>query len=138
VLLPLWKTIGLVLILFPALTLARESMAPYSLQATPSICVAREPEDSCNMQLNIQWQGPMADEVCLHLAQNDEPLQCWQRADEGQLMLAFHSAEDVTLQLLNAADGTVLQQISISVVSRDVRRDVRDTRRRRRHIWSIL
>jgi len=139
--LPLWNRFALMLTLLPALAFADrigdetgfESVPVYSLQAMPTICVTRDSEEVCTMQLEIRWRGPTTNTVCLHGADSNVPLRCWQDKDEGQVNLAFRSANDVTLQLLSA-DGLVLRQVSISVVSRDVR----DTRRRRRHVWSIL
>ncbi len=124
---------GFLVALMPACLLGAETSRNYTLEVQPSICVTHGSDEPCQMQLTVAWQGESHD-VCLHIAGSDTALHCWESTSQGSVELAFHSADDITLQLVRASGGQVLQETQITVVSRDVR----DTRRRRRHVWSIL
>lgn len=123
---------GLLFALIPACLFAEEQV--YTMEVQPSICVTHSSDQPCQMQLTVVWQAERPTDVCLHLAGNAVALHCWDSASEGSVVLAFRSAENITLQLWPESGGHVLEETLINVVSRDVR----DSRRRRRHVWSIL
>lgn len=113
----------------PGQAAAHESVA---MEVTPKICVTRG-EQACSMDLEITWAADSPQDLCLRLVNTGAQLECWQQAREGRFLLRYDSLEDVALQLVNGALA-VLGETEVKVVSRDLR----DSRRRRRHVWSIL
>lgn len=85
------------------------------------------------MELEVSWQSPHAMDLCLRLRDGDETLQCWRQAREGHFRMSYASESAITLQLVSGS-LSVLDEVEVKVLSRDPR----DSRRRRRHVWSIL
>ncbi|MGB4247585.1 MAG: DUF3019 domain-containing protein [Pseudohongiellaceae bacterium] len=106
----------------------------YELQVRPRVCVTLASDSLCAMELEVSWSAPMAADVCLKLREDDTALQCWQQQRTGELTVALERDSNTMLQLLDASLETVLNEVEITVVSRDLK----DSRRRRRHAWSIL
>ena len=102
------------------------------LLVSPKVC-AGQAGQPCDMELEVTWSAPSAMDLCLRLRDSGETLECWQQAREGRYTMPFASETSVGLQLVDAA-LCVLDEFEIKVVSRELR----DTRRRRRHVWSIL
>ncbi|MES2603689.1 MAG: DUF3019 domain-containing protein [Pseudomonadota bacterium] len=110
--------------------------AAYSLQVRPSICVSYNSDEPCTMALRVSWQGPPSAEVCLHELMRDPLLQCWQNSANGNLELNFANSGDVQYQLQqgNAVPANPVAVADVKVINRDLR----NSRKRRRHVWSIL
>jgi len=106
----------------------------YALQVRPRVCVTLASDSLCAMELEVSWSAPVLADVCLKIREEDAPLQCWQQRRSGGFAVALARDSNAMLQLLDAALETVLNEVEIAVVSRDLR----DSRRRRRHAWSIL
>ena len=113
-------------------TLAAEPQS-YELSASPLVCVTLGGDTPCEMSLDLAWSAAAADDLCLVLLNTDTVLECWKQARQGRYTLEYSSLEDVALQLVDGA-SQVLDEVEIKVVSRDLR----ESRRRRRHVWSIL
>ncbi|HWK53579.1 MAG TPA: DUF3019 domain-containing protein [Hyphomicrobiales bacterium] len=106
----------------------------YELDIRPSICVSYDSELPCTMSMEVSWKAPTPSAVCLMEVGEDEPLHCWDAATRGSVELAYASHEDLGYELVMAADGTALASADIKVINRDLR----SSRSRRRHVWSIL
>ena len=106
----------------------------YELDIRPSICVSYDSEVPCTMSMEVSWKAPTPSAVCLMEVGEDEPLHCWDAATGGSVELAYSSNEDLGYELVMAADGTALASADIKVINRDLR----SSRSRRRHVWSIL
>ncbi len=117
-------------------TFAADAADEYELSAKPTICITQKTEEPCSMMLEIHWQanGNPGPELCLHNATLGEVVQCWENARAGSLTLEHASSGNIIYQLISRASARVHAEIEIQVVSRDVR----NTRHRRRHVWSIL
>lgn len=128
------------LVLASALTgsraFAAEPDATYSLEVRPSICVSYNSDEPCTMALRVSWQGPTSPEVCLQELMRDPLLQCWQNSNSGSLELNFANTSDVQYQLQQGSAVTTgpLAEADVKVINRDLR----NSRKRRRHVWSIL
>lgn len=105
-----------------------------TLQAQPRICVVPAGEQSCSMQLQVSWTSASLRDVCLHLNGQSQSLQCWQAQDAGEFSIALEQTDNILIQLLDAQNLGVLSELGIPVI----KRDLRDTRRRRRHAWSVF
>ena len=105
-----------------------------SLQARPQLCVVPPGEHLCSMQLQLSWTAQRDRNVCISLSHLPEPLQCWQTAQQGDHSVEFTHDANITVRLQDAQTGQVLAELDIPVL----KRDLRDTRRRRRHAWSIF
>lgn len=128
--------IACLLALFPwqltaAATAAGESL---SLEVRPRVCVRLSGEEMCAMHLLIRWKAERERDVCLRFAGEETSLQCWQAQRQGVWEMSLERENNTTVQLLDPDSEAVLLESLIPVISRDLR----DTRRRRRHVWSIL
>lgn len=106
----------------------------YELQVRPRVCVTLASDSVCAMDLAVTWSATQVVDVCLKLSDADTTLGCWQQQRTGELAVTLERDSNAMLQLLDASLETVLNEAEITVVSRDLK----DSRRRRRHAWSIL
>jgi len=98
-----------------------------------SICVSYDSSQPCTIAMMVSWIAPEERAVCLREADEGEPLHCWDTARSGSIELSYSNTQDVTYQLV-ALDGSLLATTEIKVINRDLR----SSRSRRRHVWSIL
>jgi hypothetical protein len=113
---------------------AENAETGYVLEVQPSICVSYNSEEPCTMEMQVSWQGPGAPEICLRELLRDPLLQCWQNTGTGSTELTFINAEDAQYQLQHGASDSALVTADVKVINRDLR----NSRKRRRHVWSIL
>jgi hypothetical protein len=107
--------------------------AGYALWAQPSICVSYDSSQPCTMALTLRWSAPAAAVVCVREANASVTLHCWEAARSGSVALSYANTQDVTYQLVTH-EGAVLANCRFKVINRDLR----SSRSRRRHVWSIL
>jgi hypothetical protein len=110
------------------------SDANYELQIRPSICVSYDSGEPCVMMLNISWAGGAGEAVCLNTAADAAYLTCWNNQVAGETELPYEDSGNVVYQLVSMQNNRILAEAEVQVISRDLR----DSRRRRRHVWSIL
>lgn len=121
------------LLAFPGL--ASESDAPeFRLYVRPSICVSYDSEAPCTMSMEVRWEGKVEADVCLREAVAPPMLHCWQDSDRGRVEIDYENTVDVRYQLVEEGTLGVLAEAEVKVINRDLR----DSRKRRRHVWSIL
>jgi hypothetical protein len=113
---------------------ADASESGYSLRVRPSICVSYNSDEPCRMDLRVSWEGPARAELCLRELMRDPLLQCWQNAGSGSVDIEFGNNADVLYQLQDSASQDALAESPVTVINRDLR----NSRKRRRHVWSIL
>lgn len=111
--------------------LADENVA---LSAQPRLCVIAPGDQLCSLQLRLSWSADRDRDVCLRLSEQTEFLHCWQAQQQGEYTVELAHDDNITVQLQDAQTGRILGQLDIPVI----KRDLRDTRRRRRHAWSIF
>lgn len=115
--------------------LASETAPPaFRLMVRPSICVSYDSEQPCRMSMQVSWEGESIADVCLRDAMEEPMLYCWQNSREGTATIDYANTGDVLYQLVEEASLGVLAEAEIKVINRDLR----DSRKRRRHVWSIL
>ncbi len=83
----------------------------WQLQVTPERCVTLEQGRLCYATVQVHWQGPPAQQVCLQLA--DVVLQCWSHQNTANWQFEFAASESQPLQLL--ADGQLVAQRPLEV-----------------------
>jgi len=105
-----------------------------TLRAQPRICVMTPSEQLCSMQMLVSWTAVSDIDVCLKFPEQAEALHCWQAQQQGEFSVSVSREENVSVQLLDAQTNRILSEVEIPVI----KRDLRDTRRRRRHAWSIF
>lgn len=115
-------------------SLAAAAPVTFELQVRPRVCITLESDSSCPMLLAVTWSGPVAADVCLKLEDSDSMLQCWQQQRAGEFELELVRSSNAVVQLLDSASNTILDEAEVTIVSRDLR----ESRRRRRHVWSII
>ena len=106
----------------------------FELRIRPSICVSFDSEAPCSMLLNISWTGGNGEPVCLNTRMEEAWLACWSDAMAGETELPHANSGNVVYQLVSMQNNRILADAEVQVISRDLR----DTRRRHRHVWSIL
>lgn len=120
---------------FAASTLQAASPAGgFAMQVRPRLCVLMPGESVCVMQFSVTWSAPAATDVCLTLAGELAPLQCWQAQRDGEFEMRVERRDSTLVQLRDANNDALLLEEQIPIISRDLR----ETRTRRRHAWSIL
>ncbi|MBU2068713.1 MAG: DUF3019 domain-containing protein [Gammaproteobacteria bacterium] len=87
------------------------------LQLTPATCVTLQQGRSCHTQVQVSWQLPKADNVCLYLQQ--QVLHCWQNSAGAQWRWRFEhaSSQQLTLWQLdtNGQPSVLLDSASVEV-----------------------
>lgn len=106
----------------------------FELKVRPSICVSYDSAAPCVMSMQVSWVGSRMADVCLREAEDAVPLRCWDDAREGQHEVQYADTTDVYYSLVDASTQSVLAETEVVVINRDLR----DSRKRRRHVWSIL
>ena len=106
----------------------------YELNIRPSICVSYDSEEPCVMMLSISWAGGTGEPVCLKTAAEPAFITCWSNQVAGETEQPYENSTNVVYQLVSMQNSRVLADAEVQVISRDLR----DSRRRRRHVWSIL
>jgi hypothetical protein len=105
-----------------------------TLRVLPKLCVKPMGDRMCAMQMTMTWIAVLEMDVCLKFKEDAELLHCWQAQRQGEISIAVEREGNITVQLLNHQSREVLIELQINVIERDLR----ETRRRRRHVWSIL
>ncbi len=82
----------------------------------------------------VSWQASVPSDVCLLQAQREGALVCWDFAREGSTDVQYADTSDVQYHLVDAKSRAVLAEADVVVINRDLR----TSRKRRRHVWSIL
>lgn len=106
----------------------------YELHIRPSICVSYDSEEPCVMLLAISWAGGNGESVCLKTADSTTFLTCWNNQLAGDTEQPYENSGNVVYQLVSMQNSRILAEAEVQVISRDLR----DSRRRQRHVWSIL
>lgn len=125
------------MLLWPGLegSLAAEEETPeYRLLVRPSICVSYDSEAPCTMSMQVSWEGSDPADVCLRETSVEPLLHCWENSRAGSVQLDYANTVDVLYQLVEESSLGVLAEAEIKVINRDLR----SSRKRRRHVWSIL
>ena len=141
---PYKKHVSLAMRLMPALAAFRSAMSAgqpreartpgYTLLVRPSICVSYDSDEPCSMSMQVSWEGAAPADVCLRDASLTPMLHCWQDSNRGSVAIDYANTVDVRYQLVEEASLGVLAEADVKVINRDLR----DSRKRRRHVWSIL
>lgn len=106
----------------------------FELEIKPRVCVRIDMEEPCGMELDIAWYSSVAADVCLWASAEDALLRCWEESRQGNLIVEYASEDNYRFRLQEARSSEVLATADITVVTRDLR----NLRRRRRHVWSLL
>lgn len=106
----------------------------FTLEVRPRVCVVMAGEVSCSMQLQVNWTAPQEADICLRFAGEEQALQCWQSRRQGAWNMPVEREQNTTVQLVDPGTDAVLLESLIPVLTRELR----DSRKRRRHVWSIL
>lgn len=106
----------------------------YRLSIKPSICVSYDSEAPCEMLMLVSWEASQNADVCLKQAMQEPDLFCWQNARRGSVDIAYTDYVDLVYQLVEESSSVVLAEAEVMVINRDLR----SSRKRRRHVWSIL
>jgi hypothetical protein len=125
---------GFLLFAIDASLASEKAALPYRLRVRPSICVSYDSAQPCTMAMEVTWEGEVQADVCLRDPMTTPMLFCWKNAREGRVALDYANTTDMVYQLVEERSQGVLAETEVKVINRDLR----SSRKRRRHVWSIL
>ncbi|PCK03416.1 MAG: peptidoglycan-binding LysM [Alteromonadaceae bacterium] len=99
----------------------------------PRLCVLSERERHCSDKLELKWQAPTRQSLCLHRSDQASAIKCWTRKFSGIHEVEISTADDIEFQLVAVTDQAPLVTQTFEVVKSDVK-----YRRRRRNAWSFF
>lgn len=107
------------------------------LTARPGLCLVEKIDDKpCVMSVLLDWRAVLRADYCLYQSvQDEQPIQCWESSEQGQLRHNLSSRDNVTYWLQLAGSERRLAPITVRIVGVQQRNPLR---RRRRHPWSLL
>lgn len=106
----------------------------WRMEIKPKVCVIPESRSQCEVDAEISWVGKQTANICLLSSEQDAVLQCWNNAIYGSSVESIISSRQVIFHLVPEGKDDVLAECVMWVVTVPEKR----TRRRRRHIWSLL
>jgi hypothetical protein len=130
----MWPVLAVLLLAVPSGQASEEDSPGYKLLVRPSICVSYDSEAPCTMSMQVTWEGEAPADVCLRDATSTPMLHCWENSNRGSVAIDYANTIDVLYQLVEETSLGVLAEAEIKVINRDLR----ESRKRRRHVWSIL
>lgn len=87
----------------------------HHLEVTPSRCVALHEGQPCYQKTKIRWSSPAKGDYCLYEEGQDEPLQCWGNARQGEISYVFESSTGTAFYLADRTTGLTLGHAGIVV-----------------------
>ena len=106
-----WKNILFLLILF-SFSQSLFAAATTKLIIKPSICMVKNPGDTCQMNVNVIWQSKELINACLF--QNDLRLTCWQDVSDINTNMNIYLDQDMLFTLKNDQQTFAFQHIKIN------------------------
>ena len=103
-----------------------------SLKITPSVCMVNESDDTCQIELELNWQIETQQDVCLLL--KSSPLKCWQQAKTGSFVYKADVQFQNVYSLVNRKTGEVIIASTVKIQSSNAKAQ----RRRLRSPWSFF
>ena len=110
---------------------ARAQKIP-ELILTPEVCMVKNSDDACNVEVSLSWRLEAAQDVCIMLAQT--PLKCWQKSAAGQFSYKAEVQFQTVYSLVNRKTGDVLATAKVAIQSSNTK----SQRRRLRTPWSFF
>ena len=127
----LWLPLALLL---AALAPAADA-SEMTLRVKPLLCITDERSPVCEMSFLVVWESAAQGYYCLFNDYDEEPVNCWTDASEGQLTDERHVHEPFSFWMTGSDTDERLAEVSVEVL----RMDSEDRRRKRRtrHVWDI-
>lgn len=124
----LFKVATCALMTLSTMSFAQENIL---LEVAPNNCVVEKINDSCNMQLEVNWQSQHHIDACLYIA--DKELLCWKNRLEASETIKVKLAKTSQLTLRDS-NNFLLAQSRVKVTSAQPVA----YRRRLRADWSLF
>ena len=113
---------------------APERSAVTSLLASPGVCVIGDEQQVCEMNLSLLWETPVAGNYCIWIADQPEPLKCWQDSWTGVYSMTFRSAGQVEF-IMTTSTNEVVSRVEVRVIG-ELEQRIRA--RRRSGFWRVF
>jgi hypothetical protein len=114
-----WRAwcLGVLLSIWAMVARAAETDAvpPQSLNLSPSRCIALHQGQACSQVIDVRWQLPSAQAVCLWETTQNTRLICWESATQGHFRWTFKADAPRQLQLRSHDDSRVLVDAWVDV-----------------------
>lgn len=98
--------------------------------AKPNHCVALRKGLTCHQRIWLTFKAPQAGDYCLHVENQDKPLQCWSNVSSGKYRYRLESSENLTFYLHHKTDRVADVEVSIAWVYKN--------KGRTRNSWRIF
>jgi len=106
------KKSAIILFILSTLSQPLSAVPSSNLIIKPSVCMVKNPGDSCQMTVSVQWQNDDPIDACLY--QNDARLTCWQNAHNINTKIDISLEQDMLFTLKNGQEIFASQQIKIN------------------------
>lgn len=115
-------------------TMATESEHTASLSVSPQFCITATEEQSCEIELHLNWHTAIPQVVCVLSNYQTIPKWCADTADIHALSLKVSSKEDIQFILINKLTHQTLASAQLNITPTSEPK----TRRRYRNPWSLF
>jgi hypothetical protein len=86
-----------------------------SLQLEPEQCVAMQKGQHCYVTVDVFWQTSQVGDYCLFLANNSEPLNCWQGKKQAKFLYHFSHNDSRIFQLKSRSGDVILVEAVLEI-----------------------
>lgn len=104
------------------------------LDIVPKVCVIGRSNDYCHEAVVVEWRSRAPLNVCLAVDVDHNFAFCWSDVKEGKFEWEQKTQQDITFLMQSPNGQHTYGSASLSVV----KTQNRQTRRRRRHAWSLF
>ena len=112
----------------------KDTPSVWTLSIKPRICIMPQNQQLCEMESDIFWSGQTKADICLLSSMQSDNVQCWSNALQGHLIEKIVINKQISYWLSPTGSNKVLVKSQILIVTIPDK----NTKRRRRHIWSLL
>jgi hypothetical protein len=103
-----------------------------TLKIVPDRCISLHQGQVCYQFTTLSWQMPVISDYCLFQEGIEEPLKCWDTADNGTFKIDFQSSTPVSYQLQEVSSHSVVASSTVTVAW------VYKSKKRQRRSWRLF
>jgi hypothetical protein len=80
-----------------------------TLKLTPNLCVPEADQDTCTVEVLVEYQLPLAVDACLWQSDKVEALKCVEAAQQVKSKITVNTDHDVVIKLLDLKSNLIAQ-----------------------------
>ncbi|MGL4447680.1 MAG: DUF3019 domain-containing protein [Shewanella sp.] len=105
-----------------------------SLKLTPEICITSEDNEACELRVELQWQQPHNELICIISDNSAYPKWCNDSLAQNSVSLNVSTSTDIHFVLVNKESNQTLAGAKLKITSTSTPQ----VRRRYRNPWSLF